>query len=110
MEPRIKRAVLLTALVCPGTGQWMLGQRAKGGVVIAVTVSLVVLFGFRLVRMMLAFYDELMDAIYSGENVVGFERINEMHLSIYADNWWLLLVIALLWGWAIWDIYPRASR
>jgi hypothetical protein len=42
-------AALLSALVCPGAGQWRNGQRLKGAALVVLSVGLVVLLAVRIV-------------------------------------------------------------
>lgn len=108
MDRETKRALLYSALVCPGMGHWMLGRRGRGAALVAAVVGLVVVFGYRLFTMMLRFYDEIMDAfVVSGELFPDLGRVNEMHASIYLDNWWIILAILLAWAFGVYDIYPR---
>jgi hypothetical protein len=108
MDPKTKRALLYSALVCPGMGHWMLGRRVWGGVLVVVMVGLVVWFAWRLFTIMVSFYDEIMDAfVSSGELFPDLGRVNEMHASIYLENWWLIVAIMLVWAFGVWDIYPR---
>ncbi len=108
MEKRTKRALLYSALVCPGIGHWQLGRRGRAvGLVVAFS-ALIGLFLYRLIMTMIRMYNELMEIFAAtGEVLPDVDSINEMHLSIYIDNWWLILAILAVWGFGVWDIYPR---
>lgn len=110
MDPKTKRALLYSLLVCPGTGHWLLGRRGRGAALVAAAVVLVGWFGFRLVVMMIGFYNELMESLYGGESLPDVGRLGSMHASIYVDNWWLLVAIGVIWVYGVWDIYPRKGR
>jgi len=108
MDKPTKRALLYAALVCPGTGHWLLGQRGKGVGLMGAFLGLTVLFCYRLFTMMVRFYDEMMDIFATtGEVFPDVTTIQEMHSSIYIENWWLILGVLALWAYGVWDIYPR---
>ncbi len=108
MDKPVKKALLYSALVCPGIGHWMLGKKSRGAVLIAAFAALVGLFCYRLIMKMIAMYDLLMDIfVMTGEVFPDVNTINELHLSIYIENWWLIALIFAVWGFGVWDIYPR---
>ena len=111
MDKPTKRALLYSVLVCPGTGHWMLGRRRRGVVLIASAGGLVAWFCYRLIMLMLRYYDEMMDTFMTtGEVFPDVTRISQMHTGIYLENWWLIVAILAVWGFGVWDIYPRKLR
>jgi uncharacterized membrane protein YeaQ/YmgE (transglycosylase-associated protein family) len=111
MDKRTKKALLLSALACPGLGHWMLGQKQRGAVLVAVFAGLVGWFCVRLFLTVIRLYQEMTAMLtMSGDAMPDTASINEMHLSIYVDNWWLIGAILLLWAYGLWDIYPRKGR
>jgi len=111
MDKPTKRALLYSALVGPGTGHWLLGQRGKGVVLMGAFLGLTVLFCYRLFTMMVSFYDEMMDTFATtGEVFPDVTAIQEIHSSIYIENWWLILGVLALWAYGVWDIYPSARK
>ncbi len=108
MDKPTKRALLYSLLVCPGAGHWMMGRRGRGAVLVALATGLVALFCYRLIALMLRFYDEMMDIfVRTGEVFPDVTRIRQMHSGIYVENWWVILAILAVWTYGVWDIYPR---
>jgi len=107
MESHTKRAILYTALVCPGLGQWLVGRKKRAVFFAAWALCFVGIFGYRLFRMIVSFYHELNQALLeTGGLLPDPDRLQQMHAQIYIQNWWVLLAILVVWAWAIADLYP----
>ena len=108
MDPDTKRALLRSALVCPGLGQWKVGKRGLGAAVMAWTVGFFVLFGWRLFVLLRGFYLDMTSVLLADPELVpDLSSFHEIHLEIYIANWWVILAIAVAWVWSVWDLYPR---
>jgi hypothetical protein len=91
---RRRRAILFSGLVMPGLGQWFLGQRVKAAVMMAAVFGLL---GLMFVRIFVMAYRIMLP----GEGVMPLiparEQIAALHTRAWADNWWTLALIVVIW-------------
>jgi len=103
------RAALLSGLVLPGLGQYANGQRPKGVSIMAATVVLVGVMGWRI-------FSLVYHALWTPEVLDRFplsvtpQLLERLHRQAYAQNWWLLLLIIGLWLFSIGDAYRAAKK
>ncbi len=108
MDPEIKRALLLSALVCPGLGQWKLGKRGLGAAFMAWATAGVVLLGWRIYVLLSGFYYEMTaELMDTGGYLPDPSSFQDVHTEIYVSNWWVILAISVVWIWSVVDLYPR---
>jgi hypothetical protein len=103
------RAAFLSGLVLPGMGQYYNHERLKGVVIMTVTVLLVGGMGWRIYSLIYHAFmvPEVLDRLpYS----VTPQLIERLHRQAYAQNWWLLALIVVLWLYSIVDAYYQARK
>ena len=98
-----RRAALLSGLILPGLGQWLLGRRVKGCLTMLVFTALVVLLGARIFLL-------VHEAMFGGAMSAGGDWIAELHRRAYAENWWLLLPVLAIWVWSVIDAVRTGRR
>ena len=103
------RAALLSGLVLPGLGQYYNRQHLKGVVIMAVTVLLVGVMGWRIYFLIYhaLMVPEVLDRLPFSLTPQLIERL---HRQAYAQNWWLLGLIVALWLYSIVDAYHAARK
>lgn len=108
MDRDTKRALLASALVCPGLGQWRVGKRGLGAAMMAWAVAFVFLLAWRIFVLLRGYYLELTnEMLETGAMVPDLSSFNEIHAQVYITNWWVILAIVVVWIWSVWDLYPR---
>lgn len=111
MDAKLKRALIYSALGIPGLGHWMMGQRAKGVALVAVSLGVVALFMFRLVRVMVALLDALNADLYeAASGGMGPTAVRSVQSRIYLDLWWVILLLLALYAYGIFDLYRLRKR
>ncbi|MFH1465152.1 MAG: hypothetical protein ABIO70_12270 [Pseudomonadota bacterium] len=111
MDRKLKRALIYSALGAPGMGHWIMGMRARGAALMAATTGMLVLFGYRLIKLMSALYAALLADLYeSGSGVMGPTAVRDIQGRIYLDLWWIILVIMVLYAYGIFDLYRLRKR
>lgn len=103
------RAALFSGLLWPGLGQYLNGQRRK---------TLVIMTGFGILALVLAgrifglVYQQLFGAVGSNSLVLipASSVLAEIHHRAYAENWWLVVLLAGVWLYSIIDAYWVARR
>ena len=107
MDPDTKRALLLSALVCPGLGQWKVGKRGLGALFMVWAVAGVFLLAWRIFVLLRGYYYEMTAALMdTGGMLPDMSSFHEIHTQVYVTNWWVILAIAVVWIWSVWDLYP----
>ncbi len=104
------KAALVSGLVCPGFGQIMNRERAKGT---AVIVAVVGLLFWMMVRIFALTYHTMMPegaAVDAGAFNLDPKALAHLHNQAWAQNWWLLLVVMAVWIYATVDAYLVAAR
>jgi fumarate reductase subunit D len=99
--------MLLSGLVLPGAGQWVLGRRLRSALIVCwVLLLLLALF----VRLLLLVYTMMVPAGDLTRMQISPELISRIHKQAYGDNWWLLLIIAALWIGSVVDAYLISKK
>ena len=111
MDKKLKRALLYSALGAPGIGHWMVGQRVKGAALVTASLGLVVVFIYRLVHVMVALFDALNADLYeAAAGGLGPSAVRSVQSRIYLDLWWVILLLLVLYGYGIFDLYRQRER
>jgi hypothetical protein len=111
MDKKLKRALIYSAVVAPGIGHWMMGQRAKGAALISASIALVAVFLYRLARVMTAMFAALNADLY--EAAAGGSAPTAMRAvqsRFYLDLSWVILLLLALYGFGIFDLYRLRKR
>lgn len=98
-----RRAALLSGLVLPGLGQWLLGLRGRGCLTMLVFTALVVFLGARIFLL-------VHEAVFGGGMSAGGDWLSELHRRAYAENWRLLIPILVIWAWSVIDAVRTGRR
>lgn len=98
-----RRAALLSGLVLPGLGQWLLGLRGRGCLTMLIFTALVVFLGARIFLL-------VHEAVFGGGMSAGGDWIAELHRRAYAENWRLLIPILVIWVWSVIDAVRTGKR
>jgi len=108
MKPRTK-AALLSGLAYPGLGQIYNKQSGKAA---ALIVSITLLLIWLLVRIFLLTYHTILPA--GAEDIAALnldpKLIAHLHHQVWAQNWWVLILIAAAWIYAMVDAYLMAGK
>ncbi len=108
MNPPVK-AALLSGLACPGMGQLYNKERAKGAGLI---VAIAALLSWLMVRIFLLTYHTILPE--GAEDVAALnldpKLIAHLHNQAWAQNWWLLAVVMVVWVYATVDAYVMADK
>jgi hypothetical protein len=105
IDPKLRRrAALLSGLVMPGVGQWLLGRRRLGAATVAVVLLLVALLAVRI--FFLVYHGLVPDGDMLAMRITA-EVIADIHRRAYTENWPLLAAIIVIWGWSVWDALRR---
>lgn len=99
-----RRAMFYSGLIMPGLGQWVLGQRKKGALImVGVLALLFILF----IRIELLFYHGFFPSgIFDFDHLeLSPTMIRDLNHQAYVQNWWLLVLIIALWLGSVWDAW-----
>ena len=108
-DPKLRRrAALLSGLVMPGFGQWLLGRRLMGAVMAVAVLLLVALMGVRI--FLLVYHGLIPDGDILNMHITT-ALISNLHRRAYTENWPFLVAIIGVWAWSVWDaLRPRRAR
>lgn len=95
-----RRAALLSGLVFPGIGQWMLGDKKKA---VSIVLSELFLVPFLMYRIFYLVYNTLVPSGDITQMKIDPDLIQKIHRMAYVDNWWLLAIILGIWIYSIVD-------
>lgn len=99
--------MLFSGLVFPGLGQWTLGERKKGGLIMAALILLVLVLA---VRVFLVVYHGLLPEGGLSQVRLGPEEIADIHHRAWLENWWLMVLIGGIWLGSIWDAWRTGKK
>jgi TM2 domain-containing membrane protein YozV len=85
-----KYSVILSALVLPGLGQIILGHWLKG---LVISLSFILLFCWMTIRVGTIIYSGL----FAPDTVVDLYVFAETSSLMLTENWWLFLVMIVVW-------------
>ena len=105
IDPKLRRrAALLSGLVMPGVGQWLLGRRRLGAAIIVAVLFLVALMAIRI--FLLVYHGLVPDGDMLNMRITA-DLIRDIHRRAYVENWPILVAIIGAWAWSIWDALRR---
>lgn len=102
LEKRFTVAILLNALVLPGTGHFYLGKKTKGLVIALATTLLIFLPLYR--YSMTAFYTIQLASAKSSDVMVGLNAMSSAWAIHRSMILWAMVGVLLLWIYAIADL------
>jgi uncharacterized membrane protein len=94
------RGMFYSGVVLPGLGQWVLGRKLRGAVIIAWVLGLLLALFLRIFFLV---YNTLYGPIMNFQ--LTPELISKVHKQAYVENWWILAIILAIWIWSIVDAY-----
>jgi len=95
-----RRAMILSGLVMPGLGQWVMGFQARGALIMLwIFLLLIAMF----VRLFFLVYNTLYPSLSQFQ--IPADLIREVHTRAYAENWWLLAIIVVIWLGSVVDVF-----
>jgi hypothetical protein len=94
------RGMLYSGLIFPGLGQWVLGRRLRGALIIAWELGLLLAL---LLRIWVLVYDTLFEPLSHFQ--IPFDLISQVIKRAHTENWWVLVLILAIWIWSIADAY-----
>lgn len=93
----------MSGLVMPGLGQWTLGRKLRGGLMMAWVVLLLIAMAVRISALVNAAMPEYLEPSMV---VPVFKEVFELtHRQAYVDNWWLFLPLVIIWIGSAVDAY-----
>ncbi len=95
-----RKAVFYSALVLPGLGQWVLGKRVWGALFMVIVIGLVLWLAARIFALV---YVSMVPSGDLSRMRINPETVSQVHREAYLQNWWLLMLIAVIWIWSIVD-------
>jgi hypothetical protein len=99
--------MLLSGLVLPGAGQWILGRRLRSALIVCwMLLLLLALF----VRLFSLVYTTMVPDGDLTRLQISPELISQIHKQAYVENWWALLLIAALWIGSVVDVYVISRK
>jgi len=102
------KAALRSGLIAPGWGQWKLGLRKKGALMMAATVAL-------LLGLMFKIYAVVHSVLNPEDGPITIipspEQIAEIHAKVYSGGAWVLIgLIVIIWIHSMVDAYREAKK
>jgi hypothetical protein len=99
------RGMFYSGLVFPGLGEWVLGRRTRGALLMAWELLLVLALAL---RVWVLVYNTLSEPLSHFQ--LPPELLAQVHKQLYVENWWLLVFIFGLWIASIIDAYVIGKK